>query len=156
MRGASIEIALFRPQEQEAVSQLILAGLEEHWGYLDRSKNPDLRNIAETYADGTFLVAWKDGQVVGTGAFLPRTEEVVEIVRMSVHQDFRRQGIGRQILQELCNRAYRAGYRKAILETTETWEGVIAFYKAFGFQVTHYESGDVYFTLDLEQFFERV
>ena len=89
MHGASIEIALFRPQDQEAVSQLILAGLAKHWGNLDGNKNPDLRNIAEAYADGTFLVAWKDGQVVGTGAFSPRTEAVVEIVRMSVHQNFR-------------------------------------------------------------------
>ena len=150
-----IEIVPFRPQDQGVVERLILTGLEEHWGNLDRNRNPDLRNIAEFYAEGTFLVAWKDRQVVGTGAFLPRSKDTVEVVRMSVRRDLRRQGVGRRILEELCKRAYRSGYKKAILETTETWDGVIAFYKAFGFRVTHYVNGDVYFALDLHESFEK-
>ncbi len=38
--------------------KLILAGLAEHWGELDLSKNPDLDDITSTYASGAFFVAW--------------------------------------------------------------------------------------------------
>jgi GNAT superfamily N-acetyltransferase len=150
-----IEIVPFRSEDQDAVQALILAGLEEHWGCLDESKNPDLRYISAFYAQGTFLVAWLEGEIVGTGAFMPRSGDAVEVVRMSVAKHLRRQGIGRQILCELCGRAYRRGYRRVVLQTTETWGGVIGFYKAFGFQITHYANGDVYFALDLRDFLEN-
>jgi GNAT superfamily N-acetyltransferase len=150
-----VEIRPFEPENQEKVEELILNGLKEHWGYLDESKNPDLKNIAVSYSKATFLVAWYEDRIVGTGAFIPHSEAVVEIVRMSVLKELQRQTIGQQILYKLCQRAYRDGYKKAILETTKTWQGVIAFYQQFGFQITHYLDGDVYFSLDLPELFTK-
>ena len=150
-----IEIVPFRPENQEPVRNLILAGLKEYWGRLDESKNPDLKNIAASYQKGIFLTAWLDHEIVGTGAFIPRSVESVEIVRMSVARDLRGQGIGQQLLVELCGRAYQLGYKQVILETTATWHKSIAFYQTFGFQITHYSDGDVYFALDLQDFFEN-
>ena len=150
----TIKIVPFRPEGQKPVRNLILAGLEEYWGALDESKNPDLRNIAESYENGVFLVAWLDNEIVGTGAFIPRVE-TAEIVRMSVAQRVRRQGIGQQILKELCCRAYQRGFNQVILETTATWKNAIEFYKTFGFQITHFSNGDMYFSLDLQDFFEN-
>ena len=144
-----LTILPFQPESQVAVKALILSGLKEHWGFLDESKNPDLDNIARSYANATFLVAWLDDEIVGTGAFVPRSEKQVEIVRMSVKKELRRQGIGQQILSELCKRASQNGYKEAILETTETWQDVINFYLNYGFEITHYEGGDVYFKLKL-------
>ena len=74
----------FQPSDQVAVKALILDGLVDHWGTLDESKNPDLNNIAVTYVDATFLVAWLDDEIVGTGAFIPHSKKQVEIARMSV------------------------------------------------------------------------
>jgi len=150
-----LSIVPFRSEDQQPVKALILTGMEEHWGVLDESKNPDLDDIASSYADGVFLVAWQDGVIVGTGAFRPVSEDTVEIVRMSVRKDKRRQGIGREILTELCWRAYRQGYKRAILETTASWDEVIAFYQSFGFEATHQVAGDVYFAMDLQEFAER-
>jgi ribosomal protein S18 acetylase RimI-like enzyme len=144
-----IKIRPFHPDHQAAVKNLVLDGLVEHWGFLDETKNPDLEDIAAAYAGGTFLVAWVNGEIAGTGATLPRSETVVEVVRMSVSQKFRRQGIGVQILQELCKHAAKNGYKKVVLETTKTWQGVIAFYQQYGFQFTHYDGDDAYFELDL-------
>ena len=93
--------------------------------------------------------------IVGTGAFIPRSIESAEIVRMSVARHLRRQGIGRKMLIELCYRAYLRGFRQVILETTATWKDAIAFYQAFGFQISHYAEGDVYFALDLRKYFEN-
>jgi ribosomal protein S18 acetylase RimI-like enzyme len=104
-----------------------------------------------SYAEGTVLVAWQDDEIIGTGAFIPRSESQVEIIRMSVKKELRRQGIGRKILTELCKRASQDGYKEIILETTETWQDVIDFYLQYGFEITHYESGDVYFRMDLRK-----
>jgi ribosomal protein S18 acetylase RimI-like enzyme len=153
-KNLMIEILPFHPEDQEPVQALILAGLEEYWGHLDETKNPDLKNIAASYHKGIFLVAWLDNEIAGTGAFIPRSAESVEVVRMSVVKHLRRQGIGRKLLCELCSRAYQRGYRQVILETTATWQKAIAFYRAFGFQITHYLDGDVYFALDLQRFYE--
>ena len=150
-----IDLLPFQSENQDKVKALILAGLEEHWGYLDENKNPDLNDITGSYAKGEFLVAWAGSEIVGTGAFIPRSSETVEIVRMSVAKQSRRRGIGQQILSRLCCKAYQEGYSKAILETTDTWQNTIVFYMAFGFQITHYTDGDVYFELNLQEYVEK-
>jgi putative acetyltransferase len=144
-----LTIVPFRPEHQAEVQRLILAGPAEHWGQLDPTKNPDLNDIGATYAQATFLVAWWHGTVVGTGALLPRSAHSAEVVHMSVAAHMRRHGIGRRLLQHLVAHAKARGYRQIILETTATWQDVIAFYQQQGFQITHYRDGDVYFVLNL-------
>ncbi|MDK2980181.1 MAG: hypothetical protein PWQ55_528 [Chloroflexota bacterium] len=148
---APITFASFQPADQTAVKTLVLAGLAEHWGRLDPALNPDLNDIAVSYHGAFFLVAKEDGRVVGCGALVPHDAHTAEIKRMSVAADLRRRGLGRRILQALCEEAKARGFRRIILETTETWDEVIAFYLAFGFQVTHHQDGDVYFALELPQ-----
>ncbi|MBN1260389.1 MAG: GNAT family N-acetyltransferase [Anaerolineae bacterium] len=145
----SVKIRRFHPADQDAVKTLILAGLQEHWGALDTTKNPDLDDIAAAYKGATFLVAWCGERVVGTGALIPKSETTAEIARMSVAADMRRYGIGTELLHRLCACAWDQGIRRIVLETTETWQDVIAFYLRFGFRITHYQEGDVYFALDL-------
>lgn len=139
----------FQPVDQEDAKQLVLAGLVEHWGFLDPTLNPDLNNIAKSYVDGLFLVARLNGIIVGTGALLPRADNCAEIMRMSVAKNLRRSGLGSLILKSLCEFAKTAGYQKIILETTSTWQEVIEFYLKFGFKITHHQQEDVYFSLDL-------
>ncbi|RMG92423.1 MAG: GNAT family N-acetyltransferase [Chloroflexi bacterium] len=147
-------ITPFHPSFQTAVRQLILTGLAERWGYLDQTKNPDLNNIAHFYADGVFLTAWINGELVGTGAWLPRandTNDTVEVVRMSVAKPWRRKGIGRRILQALCEQAWQQGYRRIILETTKTWYDARQFYETFGFCLMYEDAKDAYFVLENER-----
>jgi len=146
---SAIKIKPFQSDNQAGVKALILNGLVEHWGFLDESKNPDLEDIARSYVGGKFLIAWLNGEIVGTGAYVPRSETVVEVVRMSVSVESRRQGIGVRILQEICDHAAKNGYQKVVLETTKTWQGVIRFYQQYGFRFTHFEGDDAYFELDL-------
>jgi putative acetyltransferase len=148
--STDITLQLFRPADQVEVKALILGGLIEHWGVLDPTKNPDLEDIASTYAGATFLVARQAGRIIGTGALVPRTESTAKVVRMSVAADCRRRGIGNTILNALVTHARQTGFRRVILETTDTWQEVIAFYLLFGFHITHYQDGDVYFELVLD------
>jgi len=147
----AINILPFRPENQAKVKSLILTGLTEHWGTLDTSKNPDLDDIGLTYANAVFLVAWQNNKIIGTGALVPKSSDTAEIVRMSVAANMRRNGIGEKILQRLCEHAEFNGYKRLVLETTDTWHEVIEFYKKFGFQITHYLDGDVYFALDISK-----
>jgi putative acetyltransferase len=144
-----VTLALFQPAEQAEVKNLVLTGLGEHWGEIDPTLNLDLNDIATTYAGATFLVAHCQGVIVGTGALVPRQEGTAEIVRMSVAAGMRRRGIGRLILQRLVDQARVQGFRRVVLETTETWDQVITFYQDNGFQITHWREGDVYFAIDL-------
>jgi GNAT superfamily N-acetyltransferase len=142
-------IAPFAPADQPAARALILAGLEEHWGALDLSLNPDLDDIAHSHANGIFLVARLDDVVIGTGALVPEARDVARIVRMSVARSHRRTGIATRILEALLSGARRRGYRTIVLETTETWDDAIAFYLRHGFTLSHHADGDAHFELVL-------
>ena len=94
-------------------------------------------------------VARLEDRIVGTGVLVPRGDGVAEIVRMSVARTLRRCGLGREILARLIDQARGTGVKKTILETTETWSEVIAFYLTNGFRITHHQDGDVYFEMRL-------
>ena len=145
----SIIVSPFKQAYQVQAKKLVLAGLEEHWRVLDLSKNHDLDDIGTSYINGLFLIALRNNEIVGTGAIVPRPDNTGEIVRMSVATHLRRNGIGKMLLDELCNYARKVGYVKIVLETTETWQEVIEFYKNYGFRITHYRDGDVYFSLEI-------
>lgn len=144
-----LEIRPFQPADQTAARALILAGLAAHWGWLDPSLNPDLDDIAASYAGGVFLVAVNDGRLVGTGALLPEAAGVGRIVRMSVSAAERRRGIGRAVLRALIAAAAARGYTRIVLETTTTWADAIAFYEANGFRRTHEAEGDIHFVREI-------
>lgn len=147
----AVEITPFQPADQDAVKQLVLDGLVDHWGFLDPTKNPDLNEIAKTYRKAQFLVARHDGEIIGCGALFPRSAQHAEIVRMSVKKAWRGQHIGKMILTALMDAARERGIMHLILETTETWTEVVAFYQRNGFEITHYLDGDVY----LERYLTR-
>ena len=153
MNTHQISIKPFQVEDQDTVRNLILDGLAEHWNEVDPALNPDLNDIGASYEGATFLVAWLDGEIVGSGALVARSDRVAEIVRMSVATEYRRQGIGREILERLCQEAKESGIQRIVLETSSTWSDAIAFYKRYGFRVTHHHDGqfggEVHFALDL-------
>ncbi|MFP4395772.1 MAG: GNAT family N-acetyltransferase [Anaerolineales bacterium] len=157
-----VTIRPFERRDQAAAKALLLEGLAEHWGALDPTLNPDLDDIAVSYAAGCFLTAWQEAspsvggseggageRLVGTGAILPETVDTARVARMSVARDCRRQGIGRALLDALCAAARDAGYRRLVLETTAAWRGVIDFYQTYGFRALGVREGDMHFEMDL-------
>jgi ribosomal protein S18 acetylase RimI-like enzyme len=81
---------------------------------------------------------------------MPYSDQTAQVVRMSVDKRLRRHGIGRQVLRALIASAKQQGYKRIVLETTSSWEGVVAFYLSAGFSITHQHDGDTYFALELE------
>ena len=145
-----LRITPFKPVYQQETRRLILEGLGEHWGWIDEQINTDLVDIEVSYATGDFVLGWLGETLVATGALIPEDEYSRRIVRMSVAIRFRRQGFGHQILDHLLAIAQKAQIKKVILETTETWDDVIAFYRSYGFLIDEHRGGDFHMSLDIE------
>lgn len=141
----TVTIRDFVAADQAAARTLILTGLGEHWGWIDETLNPDVDDITTNYAGQTFLVAYEDERLIGTGALIHEADGVARIVRMSVSTALRRQGIGSRVLQALIERARQRGYGKIVLETTATWTDVRAFYQRHGFIELGERDGDMHF-----------
>jgi GNAT superfamily N-acetyltransferase len=81
------------------------------------------RNVAEGIAQGDriLLVAEADGQIMGTVQVIigqPQNQpHRADVSKLLVHRDFRRQGIGRQLMAEVEIIAARAGRTLLVLDT---------------------------------------
>ena len=140
-------IRLFAPGDQAAVRGLIFEGLVEHFGAPDDRFNHDLDDIAGNYASAIFVVAETNAVIVGTGCLVPQTEELAQIVRMSVAKEHRRKGVGHAILTDLLSHAHARGFGRVILTTNESWEDAIGFYTACGFKEIARANGGVLFEM---------
>jgi GNAT superfamily N-acetyltransferase len=141
----------FGAHDQDAAKQLIIAGLGERWGWIDPTLNPDLNDIATSYAAGIFLVGYWGDALVVTGALLPEVTveglDALRVVRMSVRADLRGQGIGQRMLGALVSAARARGCRLLVLETTTTWTDAVRFYRRAGFQFVEERDGETHMLL---------
>ncbi|GIP37757.1 hypothetical protein J31TS4_10370 [Paenibacillus sp. J31TS4] len=130
-------------RETEAqVRALVLAGLEERFGWLDSTLNPDLEQLTETYRSqgAIFLVGLLEDRAVCCGAYVPLEQGTGRIVRMSVHRPYRRLGYAGRILAALEQTAAARGCRRLELKTLAHWSDAVGFYKKHGYVCEH-ESG---------------
>lgn len=153
MSDANIVIRPFAAGDQFAARTLILAGLGEHFGAIDESRNPDLDDITATYLvpGQAFVVAEAQGKIVGTGALIKEQEQVGRLVRMSVASAQRRQGIGRALVAHLVSLAREHGYSRLVLETNEGWDNAVGLYQACGFSEVVQTDGLVHMVRDLRK-----
>jgi GNAT superfamily N-acetyltransferase len=142
-------IRRLQPAEYGAARALILASLMEHWGGLDPTLNPDLDDMAGYYRSSVFLGAFRESVLLGVGALIPEGTDAGRIVRMSVAQENRRQGVGQRILLGLLEEARKAGYRRVVLETTATWAGARRLYSRNGFRLLEVRDGDAHYEIIL-------
>ncbi len=133
----------FEPQDQTAARRLILAGLGEHFGWIDETCNPDLDDITANYVEPghTFVVAEIGGELVGTGGLIAEREDVGRIVRMSVDRAHRRAGIGRALVAHLLNAARQRGFAQVMVSTSPDWQDAVGLYEHCGF--IEYRRNDV-------------
>jgi ribosomal-protein-alanine N-acetyltransferase len=70
-----------------------------------------------------------------------RTADEAEILNLAVRAEYRRQGEGRALLQELLRRFAKSGVSRVFLEVRETNRGAMAFYEREGFRLTGRREG---------------
>lgn len=147
-----IRVRRFVPADQHAVRELVEQGLGEHFGFIDRSKNPDLKDIQRHYYEqgDLFFIAECEGTIVGTVGLLLTSEHPPRIVRMSVDRQHRRRGIARRLLQPCIESARARGASELLAFTQPEWPDAMGFYGANGFVVIGSDQEDVHFRLCIE------
>jgi GNAT superfamily N-acetyltransferase len=134
-QAVGLRIEPVRKSSQAEAAQMILEGLKEHFEFLDRSLNPDLRDIMDSYvkAGHIFLVGTLDDRVVCTGALKEVDPDTGRIVRMSVRKAFRRNGYASLLLGTLERMAAQRGYSTVMLKTIHHWSDAVGFYERMGY-----------------------
>ena len=128
----------FQARDQQAVRDLILAGMRVRWaGQFDPSANPDLDDLWTNYiARGGEIVVFEENHaIVGTGTLLPDGASAGRILRMSVDRQHRRRGLARMIVRELVERARRRDWDALFVTTDTPWSDAVALYTSCGFEV---------------------
>jgi ribosomal-protein-alanine N-acetyltransferase len=82
-----------------------------------------------------YVVARAGEAIVGFAGLWLMVDEA-HITTFSVHPDWRRQGIGRQLLLSLCDIATDISARRMTLEVRVSNEAAQDLYRSFGFEVT--------------------
>ena len=149
--GGDVRIEHFDPAMQDAFRSLVLDGMAERWGSVDESLNTDLDDIAGHYGKDCVLVALGDARIVGTAILLLRPPRG-EIVRISVHREYRRRGIAKGLLAELVSLAFEHGINRISVETNAAWNEARNLYEGTGFTHTHTAPGP----FGRERFYELV
>jgi putative acetyltransferase len=131
-----IEIILASGQDIDVIRDL----WQEYW---DSFALPaDFQNFAEerrqlpgVYAPpkGRLLLARVQGEAAGTVALRPLSEFSCEAKRLYVRPQYRGQGLGRALLDQLVKEARGAGYREMFGDTLKSMTSALQMYGQLGF-----------------------
>ena len=91
--------------------------------------------VTENRASRCFVAETEDKKVVAMVVSWIVVDEL-HIATIATHPDFRRQGVGSQILTAALEDGRKAGVHKAFLEVRERNEAAQAMYRKFGFEIT--------------------
>ena len=110
--------------------KLLNNDLDERYGELQ--KKYDKHNKVDYIKDVVLIL--KNSNPVACGAFKEFDKNAVEIKRVFVKKEFRRQGLSKMIMNKLEELAKQAEYDYAILETGQKQYEAINLYKNFGYK----------------------
>ncbi|MGF1571393.1 MAG: GNAT family N-acetyltransferase [Nodosilinea sp.] len=136
---ADYQIRSWRPDDRQVVGDLIHAVLAEYGlGYEPQGSDRDALEV-ETYywqTGGEFWVVEAATQVVGTAAYCPiqRGVQAVEIRKMYLRPQARRQGLGRYLLQSLERVIQQRGFQQIWIETATALPAAIHLYESSHYQ----------------------
>ncbi|GIX07524.1 MAG: hypothetical protein KatS3mg115_1927 [Candidatus Poribacteria bacterium] len=133
--GAKARIERAKPADLEAIYRIERRSFPTPWSYgALRDEVTGLRPYSHV------LVARVEAQVVGYVIFWVAAEEI-HIVNIAVDPDFRRRGIGRQLLAAALHEARQMKLTRATLEVRPSNAPAIRLYESFGFQTVALRRG---------------
>lgn len=113
----------------------------EKWLDLDlcfQGFEAELANLPGKYSkpEGRLLLAISDKKVAGCIALRKLEDEVCEMKRLFVRDEFRRQKIGNLLIEKVISEAKTIGYKKMRLDTYPPKMGkAVKLYESHGFQI---------------------
>ncbi|GEO09617.1 GNAT family N-acetyltransferase [Segetibacter aerophilus] len=96
----------------------------------------ELENPLKKYGEpeGCLLLAYVGNEVAGCVALQPLSKEgVCEMKRLYVRTEFRKHGVGEELVVRGLNEATNRGYKKMVLDTLERLQPAIKLYAKQGF-----------------------
>lgn len=111
---------------------------------LDEFLENNIAHLSEFAAPCGLFIAKVDGQSVGCAGFRENNQSTAEVKRMYVKPQYRKQGIGRALLQAVISEATKLGYAKIRLDTVFFAKEAQKLYCSFGFQeIPPYPESDI-------------
>ena len=103
-----------------------------------QSFDEELKNPLKKYGapKGSLVLAFWDGKPVGTAALQEIEQGVCEMKRLYVQAEYRKFGIGEQLVDAILKDAKLLGYQIMKLDTLERLKPAIALYLKYGFVIT--------------------
>jgi Acetyltransferases len=111
--------------------KLLDEDLNERYGELQKQYNK--HNKVDYIKD--VIVISKENEPVACGAFKEHGAEAIELKRIFVKKENRRQGLSKLIVKELENLGREKGYKNALLETGKKQFEAISLYKSCGYEI---------------------
>ena len=102
-----------------------------------QSFDQELATLPGDYAppEGRLLLAMHEGQPAACVALHKISPDICEMKRLYVRQDFRGQGLGRELAERIIAEAREIGYKKLRLDTVEpVMRTAVALYRDLGFR----------------------
>ncbi len=95
----------------------------------------ELKNLPGKYAppNGVLILALFNGKGAGCIALRKFSENICEMKRLYVRDEYRGLGIGRKLVSMIIEEAIRLNYRYVRLDTLETLKNALGLYESFGF-----------------------
>lgn len=132
-----VKIISYEEAYKDQVIELIFNILENEFGHHGKSGRPDVKNISEHYQKDPLSNFWvaigENNEVIGTIALSDVGEGMGYLQRLMVKKEFRRDGVGRKLLEHLLNFAKSTDYKEIYLSTSEDMIDANRFYLKNGF-----------------------
>ena len=156
-----IVIENWQPQWRGDFKRLNEAWLDKYFaGELTEQDQQALNNPEGYYlARGGYIFFARhavDNRIVGCVALARHSDDLFEISKMGVDEEFQQAGVGRRLMQQVLDKARELGAREIYLESATCLTSAMVLYRNFGFRkVPHpqgqsvYPRSDIYMTLSL-------
>jgi ribosomal protein S18 acetylase RimI-like enzyme len=145
-----MEIVDFGPEHAAAFKALNEAWIARHFTLEAKDRevleDPQGKILAR---GGRIFMALEGGRAVGCVALIRMPDGGYEVAKMTVAEDLRGSGLGKQLMQACIDEGARLGAPRLYLETNSSLTPAIGLYRAMGFQdlapaATDYARADVF------------
>jgi N-acetylglutamate synthase-like GNAT family acetyltransferase len=124
----------FQPGDEAAFQHLNEAWIERYFTIEERDReileNPSRFILGP---GGEILFGTIDGVIVACCALVPMEEGCFEVSKMTVAEEYRSHGIGRELLEAVIQKAKEMGASRLYLETNSKLTNAIRLYRSVGF-----------------------
>ncbi len=124
-----------RPGAVQVISN-VLAEYGLSWQPTEADRDVIEVETAYLESGGEFWVVEFQGKIVGTAAYYPiaRGKQAVEIRKMYLLPEYRGQGLGRHLLQQLEQVIAKKGFKEIWIETASVLSEAVVLYEKNGYQ----------------------